>query len=130
MRSVAFHPEAQNEFVAAAQFYEDRSQGLGLDFSLTVHRTYERLLAHPGSLAVCSGVFWFRSFPTVSCIASSLTASTSSQSCISTVGQVTGVHDSELVLPNNRLERSGSTSAAQPERGALNRSIGLKDPRS
>jgi len=51
VRSVAFHPEAQNEFVAAAQFYEDRSQGLGLDFSLTVHRTYERLLAHPGSSA-------------------------------------------------------------------------------
>ena len=69
--------------------------------------------AHPS--AACLGVFWFRSFPTVSCIALSLTASTSWQSCIFTVGQVTGVHDSETVLPNNRLERSGS----KPERSAL-----------
>src|SRR5437899_12511765 len=84
-----------------------------------------RAPVHP--LAVCSGVFWFRSFPTVSCIASSLTASTSSQSCISTVGQVTGVHDSELVLPNNRLERSGSTRPLSLNVGGLNRSIGLKD---
>lgn len=49
MRSVEFHPEAQNEFVSAARFYEDETQGLGLDFTLTVQRTYERLLAHPAS---------------------------------------------------------------------------------
>ena len=49
MRSVEFHPEAQNEFVAAAQFYENRTEGLGLDFTLTVQRAYERLLAHPAS---------------------------------------------------------------------------------
>ena len=49
MRSVEFHPEAQNEFVAAAQFYENRTEGLGLDFTLTVQRAYERLLGHPAS---------------------------------------------------------------------------------
>jgi len=49
VRSVAFHPEAQNEFVAAAQFYENRTEGLGLDFTLTVQRAYERLLGHPAS---------------------------------------------------------------------------------
>ena len=49
MRSVEFHSEAQNEFVAAAQFYENRTEGLGLDFTLTVQRAYERLLAHPAS---------------------------------------------------------------------------------
>ena len=47
MRSVDFHPEAQNEFASAARFYEDRRQGLGLDFALTVQRTYERLLEFP-----------------------------------------------------------------------------------
>lgn len=44
MRSVEFHPEAQNEFVAAARFYEDQRHGLGLDFTLTIQRTYERVL--------------------------------------------------------------------------------------
>ena len=49
MRNVEFHPEAQNEFLSAAQFYEDQTQGLGLDFTLTVQRTYERVLAYPAS---------------------------------------------------------------------------------
>ena len=44
MRLVEFHPEAQSEFVLAGRFYEDQRQGLGLDFTLTIQRTYERLL--------------------------------------------------------------------------------------
>ena len=32
MRSVEFHPEAQGEFISAAQFYESQTAGLGLDF--------------------------------------------------------------------------------------------------
>jgi len=43
VRSVAFHPEARDELIAAAQFYESPSPGLGLDFILAVQRTYERL---------------------------------------------------------------------------------------
>ena len=49
MRWVEFHPEAQNEFVSASRFYEDQRQGLGLDFALTVQRTYERLPESPAS---------------------------------------------------------------------------------
>jgi hypothetical protein len=49
VRSVEFHPEAQNEFVSAAQFYQGQTQGLGLDFTLTVQRMYERLIAYPAS---------------------------------------------------------------------------------
>lgn len=49
MSQVEFHPEAQNEFVSAARFYEDHRQGLGLDFTLTIQRTYERLLDSPAS---------------------------------------------------------------------------------
>jgi hypothetical protein len=49
VRSVEFHPEAQNEFVSAARFYEDQRQGLGLDFTLTIQRTYERLLGFPAA---------------------------------------------------------------------------------
>ena len=118
MRSVEFHPEAQDEFVSAAQFYEDRTKGLGLDFIRTIQRTYERLLDFPATGAPFGRrfrrvrAFWSQSFPTVFCIASSLTASTSSRSCTFTVGQATGAHVSETLLPNNRFERYGSTPAA------------------
>ena len=47
MRSVEFHPEAQDEFISAAQFYESQAEGLGLDFILTIQRTYERLVESP-----------------------------------------------------------------------------------
>lgn len=32
MRRVEFHPEAQEEFISAAQFYEHQTEGLGLNF--------------------------------------------------------------------------------------------------
>ena len=35
--------------ISAAQFYEDQTSGLGLDFILTVQRTYQRLLEFPAS---------------------------------------------------------------------------------
>jgi hypothetical protein len=46
VRSVEFHPEAQDEFVSAAQFYEKQTEGLGLDFITAVQYTYERLASH------------------------------------------------------------------------------------
>jgi len=49
VRRVEFHPEAQNEFASAARFYEDQRHGLGLDFTLTIQRTYERLLEFPAA---------------------------------------------------------------------------------
>lgn len=49
MRSVEFHPEAQDEFISAAQFYERETEGLGLDFIATVQRAYERLPEFPAS---------------------------------------------------------------------------------
>jgi toxin ParE1/3/4 len=49
VRSVEFHPDAQNEFISAAQFYERQTEGLGLDFIATVQRTYARLSQFPTS---------------------------------------------------------------------------------
>ena len=43
MKSVAFHPEAEAEFIAAARYYEDQAQNLGLDFISAVEATYQRL---------------------------------------------------------------------------------------
>jgi toxin ParE1/3/4 len=47
VRNVEFHPEAQDELVSAASFYERQSPGLGLDFIQTVRRTYERIQESP-----------------------------------------------------------------------------------
>jgi plasmid stabilization system protein ParE len=47
VRSVEFHPEAQDEFISGAQFYERQTEGLGLDFIIAVQHTYERLLELP-----------------------------------------------------------------------------------
>jgi len=49
VRSVEFHPEAQTEFVSAGRFYENQRLGLGLDFTLSIQRTYERLLEFPAA---------------------------------------------------------------------------------
>ena len=43
----AFHPEAETEFVRAVEYYEEREEGLGLDFAVEIYSTIERSLAHP-----------------------------------------------------------------------------------
>ena len=42
-----FHPEAEAELAAAAAFYEDHAEGLGLDFAAEVHEAIERAIAMP-----------------------------------------------------------------------------------
>ncbi len=49
MRSVAFHPEAEAEFIAAARYYESEAENLGLDFISAVEHTYQRLTTFPES---------------------------------------------------------------------------------
>jgi plasmid stabilization system protein ParE len=49
VRSVAFHPEAQAEFIAAARHYESQAENLGLDFVSVVEATYRRLVTFPES---------------------------------------------------------------------------------
>lgn len=43
MKRVIFHPEAETEMVAAAEFYEARSTGLGIDFIAEVERATRAL---------------------------------------------------------------------------------------
>lgn len=45
----SFHPEAENEFVAAQDFYDDREFGLGKDFLDEVHETIDRIVKFPNS---------------------------------------------------------------------------------
>jgi len=49
VRRIEFHPEAQDEFISAARFYEAQTPGLGRDFIETIRHTYERLIEAPAS---------------------------------------------------------------------------------
>lgn len=42
-----FHPEAETEFLAAIDWYEERSAGMGADFAAQIHAAIERALAMP-----------------------------------------------------------------------------------
>ncbi len=45
--SFLFHPEAETEFLAAVDWYEDRSAGLGADFATEIHAAIQRAVAMP-----------------------------------------------------------------------------------
>ncbi len=43
----SFHPEAEDEFLEAIDYYEDREDGLGLDFASEVYATIDRAALNP-----------------------------------------------------------------------------------
>ncbi len=45
----SIHPEAEREFEAAANFYNEREEGLGDDFSEEVFATIDRIIEFPNS---------------------------------------------------------------------------------
>ena len=47
MKRVVFHPEAEAELVAAVEFYDAHTPGLGLDFITEVQRATRALLTYP-----------------------------------------------------------------------------------
>jgi toxin ParE1/3/4 len=49
VRSLEFHPEAQAELIAAAQYFEREAENLGADFLDFVQRTAVRLVQFPES---------------------------------------------------------------------------------
>jgi plasmid stabilization system protein ParE len=53
--NLAFHPEAEEEFLQAVDYYERCEEGLGLDFALAVHAAVERAVGHPASWPVLEG---------------------------------------------------------------------------
>jgi hypothetical protein len=44
-----FHPEAEEEFVEAIEYYELCEDGLGYDFSVQVYLAIERTVSHPSA---------------------------------------------------------------------------------
>ncbi|VAW41471.1 hypothetical protein MNBD_GAMMA01-1713 [hydrothermal vent metagenome] len=53
--SFAFHPEAEEEFNAAIEYYEEIEPGLGYDFAIEVHSTIQRSVDFPNAWAVLDG---------------------------------------------------------------------------
>lgn len=49
MRSLEFHPEAQAEFVGAAQYFDGQANNLGVDFIDFVQHATLRLIEFPAS---------------------------------------------------------------------------------
>ncbi len=47
-----FHPEAEEEFLAAIDYYEDREVGLGYDFSAEVFATIQNIINYPDAWPV------------------------------------------------------------------------------
>jgi plasmid stabilization system protein ParE len=45
--NLIFHPEAYEEMLESARFYERRSDGLGSDLLASVEETTRRILEHP-----------------------------------------------------------------------------------
>jgi plasmid stabilization system protein ParE len=42
-----FHPEAEEEFIAAIDYYEDREAGLGYDFSTEAFTAIQNIVGYP-----------------------------------------------------------------------------------
>ncbi len=49
MTAVVFLPPAQEEMIAAAQYYQEQSIGLGAEFLAEVERTIAAIASHPNS---------------------------------------------------------------------------------
>jgi toxin ParE1/3/4 len=47
VKRVVFHPEAEVEFLAAAEFYEIHRRGLGVEFIAEVRKAARALQRHP-----------------------------------------------------------------------------------
>jgi len=52
---VSFHPEARDEFIAAAEYYDHAVPGLGDRFLVAVRRAIELAVAHPAAGSVRTG---------------------------------------------------------------------------
>lgn len=51
----SFHPEAEDEFNRAIEYYEGIEPGLGYDFALEVYSTIKRAVQFPVAWAVLEG---------------------------------------------------------------------------
>lgn len=53
--SFSFHPDAEEEFNKAIDYYENIESGLGYEFAFEVHSTIQRSIEYPKAWAVLDG---------------------------------------------------------------------------
>lgn len=53
--SYSFHPEAENEFFQAIDYYESREEDLGFDFAMEVYAAIDRAVEYPKAWPVIDG---------------------------------------------------------------------------
>lgn len=53
--SFSFHPDAEEEFNKAIDYYENIEPGLGYEFALEVHSTIQRSIEYPKAWTVLDG---------------------------------------------------------------------------
>ncbi|GBE11203.1 hypothetical protein BMS3Abin12_01782 [bacterium BMS3Abin12] len=53
--SFSFHPEAEEEFNKAIEYYEEVEPGLGYDFALEIYSTIQRSVEFPKAWSVIEG---------------------------------------------------------------------------
>jgi hypothetical protein len=53
--SFSFHPEAEEEFNKAIEYYENIKSGVGYDFAIEVFSTIQRSVEFPKAWAVLEG---------------------------------------------------------------------------
>jgi len=51
----SFHPEAEEEFLAAIEYYEEREEGLGFEFASEVRAAIVRASEHPRTWPIVEG---------------------------------------------------------------------------
>jgi hypothetical protein len=51
----SFHPEAEQEFLEALDYYEGHEEGLGLDFAAQVYAAVGRAAEHPKTWPILEG---------------------------------------------------------------------------
>ncbi|MBN2128113.1 MAG: hypothetical protein JW741_01400 [Sedimentisphaerales bacterium] len=51
----SFHPEAEEEFLGAIDYYEQREKNLGLDFAIEVRAAIDRAAALPNAWPIVEG---------------------------------------------------------------------------
>ncbi|MBD2676990.1 MULTISPECIES: type II toxin-antitoxin system RelE/ParE family toxin [Nostoc] len=55
MIRIVFHPSAEQELVDATNYYEEKNQGLGLDFLTEVENAVNLLMRYPAAGVVVQG---------------------------------------------------------------------------
>ncbi len=51
----SFHPEAEEEFLAAIDYYEEREENLGFEFAVEVYAAIRRAAEHPKAWVILEG---------------------------------------------------------------------------